>query len=158
MYWGAAPAVPGADWRSDPRIAAIVAAVAPRDVALSDAQGKLSTFADGVATADRPAVLAETFSGLVDATNQERSQLIARIEGLARRQRDLTHIVTQLTSEVRDAPPGTPEAADLIERRDFATRAFQEAQRTMRYACEAPASMDIRLGEFSRILQGRLSN
>ena len=155
-YWGAAPPPPGADWHHDPRIAALVTAITPRDVPLDDARNQLSAFADSVPPAERAAELAETFQGLVDATNEERGRLIARIEELGRRQRGISASVVQLQAQLADATPGTPAYDSLVQRRDFSTRVFQETQRTMRYACEAPTTLDARLGQFARTLQDKL--
>ena len=96
------------------------------------------------------------FQGLVDETNVERAHLISRIKDLARRQRELSRSVTELATELRAAQADSPQAAEINQRREFATRAFQEAQRTIRYACEAPAGLDARLGQFARALQERL--
>ena len=155
-YWNSPTAPAATDWRADPRLAELVAAVAPRDVPIDAAVSQLGAFADATAPASRPAVLTTLFAGLVDATNAARGSLIARIEQLAARQRDLSHMATHLATEVRAAPPDAPATAELIQRRDFATRAFQEAQRTMRYACEAPATLESRLGQFARTLQARI--
>ena len=153
-YWSGAPAA--GDWRADPKVAAIVASAAPRRTPIDDALRQISAFADSVPPAARPDTLAEVFQGLVDETNVERARLIVRIKEQARRQRMLSRSVTDLASEWRAAPADSPQAADIQQRRDFATRAFQEAQRTIRYACEIPASLDARLGQFARTLQERL--
>lgn len=155
-YWDKPIPAAASGWRSDTKIADVVAAATPRDVPVADAVAKVSAFADSVPASDRPAMLGELFQGLVDAINDERGHIIARIESLAARQRDLSHIATQLAAEARDAPPGQPATIELDQRRDFATRAFQEAQRTMRYACEAPTDLESRLGQLARVLQDRL--
>lgn len=157
-YWSAAPAPPQLDWRQQPQVTAIVEATASRDVPVADAQARLAGFADTVAPRERPRVLAEVFQGLVDETNLQRGRLMARIRELARRQRDLSQVATRLAAELRDAPADKAVTDELAQRRDFATRAFQDAQRTMRYACEVPPALDARLGQFARTLQGKLDD
>jgi len=41
----------------------------------------------------------------------------------------------------------------LQQRHDFTARNFEEIQRTIRYACEAPVALDARLGAWARVLQ-----
>jgi hypothetical protein len=44
---------------------------------------------------------------------------------------------------------------DAAGERDLDVRALKETQLTMRYACEAPANMERRLGVFARVLQAK---
>ena len=45
---------------------------------------------------------------------------------------------------------------DLEQRRFFATKAFQDAERTLRYVCEAPVRLEARLGAWARALEAAL--
>ncbi len=153
-YWSGAAAAE--NWRDDPKVAALVAEAAPRRTPIERAVAEIADFANSLEPAARPVTLATLFQGLVDETNIERARLIARIKDLSRRQRELSRSVIDLASELRAIPPESPQAAEITQRREFATRAFQEAQRTIRYACEVPATLDSRLGQFARTLQERL--
>jgi hypothetical protein len=101
-------------------------------------------------------------AGLLEETNRARNDLIGRIKQFARRQRDIADIVARITAELRALPPDAQgEAADrraeLEQRRSFTSRAFQEAQQTVRFACEAPVQLEARLGAYIRALQDGLS-
>ena len=107
---------------------------------------------------DRPHRLALAFRGLLEETDRERADLIERLKQIGRRQRELAELAGRLASEL-DAIPLmlTGETAakrvDLQQRYDFTTRNFEEVQRTIRYACEAPVRLDARLGAWARALQ-----
>ncbi len=51
----------------------------------------------------------------------------------------------------------SPERAELTDRWNYTSRAYNEVQQTMRYACEVPAQLDARLGAYARALQAALS-
>jgi len=63
--------------------------------------------------------------------------------------------------ELRAIPPDASGDAvvrreDLEQRLAFSTRAFEGAQQTVRYLCDAPLRMEARLGRYARALQSRL--
>jgi anti-sigma-K factor RskA len=104
------------------------------------------------------------FAGLLDETNRQRSEVIQRIKALAERQRNLANLVARLTTELDQTPapanPASPDAApraDLAQRLTFSSRAYNELQRTMRYACDVPGQLDARLGAYARALAAGLS-
>ncbi len=159
LWSGALPAADGG--HTDPGIAEIVAAVTPRDVGIEQGEAKLAAFADALPPAARPERLAETFAALLEAINEERGAVIARIEALARRQRELGNIVAKVTDELRAVPPDAAGAdaarrAEILDRRALLIRTVDETQRTMRYACEVPTQLDARLGRYARLLQSKL--
>jgi hypothetical protein len=111
---------------------------------------------------DRPRRLALLFRGLLEETDRERALLIDQLKEIGRRQRELADLAAQLGAELKSIPPDvTGEAAakrlDLQQRHDFTARNFEEIQRTIRYACEAPVELDARLGAWARALQGAAS-
>ncbi|MBV9118658.1 MAG: hypothetical protein JOY63_14985 [Acetobacteraceae bacterium] len=155
QFW-AGPA-PAADWRSDPQIAELVRAVAPRSVALDTAVAKLRAFSDALPETERPAKLPMTFAGLVDETSQQREEIIDRIKSLGRRQRDVEGVVAKLNTELAEQPDADAAGrADATRQRDLVIRMFQDTQRTLRYACEIPTALEARLGRFAEALQAAL--
>jgi len=144
-YWPGPPVPPATGWRDDPAVMEIVTDVTDRDMTDEAAAEKLKAY-----LANKPGNKAFLFSAIVDQTNDERGDLIARIEQLARRQRALSNTISNLNAEADAAPESKRD--DLNGQRDLTIRAFQEVQRTMRYACEAPANMDRRLGVLARVL------
>ncbi|GGF01517.1 hypothetical protein GCM10011611_03800 [Aliidongia dinghuensis] len=156
-FWNG-PLPDKADWHADPRVAALVADAAPREVPLDESHAKLAAFAKRLKPAERRRVLPVLFLGLVDATNDQRHEVMGRIEELTRRQRELGDVIAHVTDELQAiSPDATGDAAarraEIVQRRDFVVRSFEETQRTMRYACEVPVELEARLGDYARLLQ-----
>ena len=160
-FWSGAALPDKADWQANPKLAAEVAAVAPRDVAVEDAIASLTHFAGTLKPAERKTQLPLLFLGIVDETNQQRGEIVARIKELAQRQRGVGDTVAKITAELQ-AIPDTAEGddakrrAEIVQRRDFVIRTFQETERTMRYACEVPVELEGRLGSFAKALEAKL--
>ncbi len=154
-YWdGPVPANTG--WRDDDKLFALANDIVNRDTTDADAVAKLSAYADAVPADQRAQVYPAVFSALVDQTNDERTVLITRIKQLGARQRRMGDVIARISTQADDAAANDARRADLVGERDFDVRAFQETQHTMKYACEAPADMERRLGEFARLLKGKL--
>ena len=147
-YWaGSIQANTG--WRDDDKIFPLATDIVNRDTPDDEALATLHAYARDIPAEQRPPL----FSALVDETNDERTLLIRRIEQLGLRQRRMGDVVADISTKVDEMPASDPHRPDLVGERDFDVRAFQETQRTMRYACEAPASMERRLGAFAKVLQ-----
>ncbi len=151
--WGGHDAA--GDWHADPRVAAVVAAVAPRKVSAQDGAARLERFVATLPAPERPAVTAQVFAGLVDETNVQRAQVIDRLRGIARRQRLLTEMTSGITAELRALPADAPAAQreEIVSRRALLIREYEEIERTIRYACEAPVQMEAKLGALAQALQ-----
>jgi hypothetical protein len=149
-YWSGPPIPANTGWRDDQAIQAIVSDVTDRNISGEDAQAKLKAYMEGLPAGQRAKSAPALFGAIVDQTNDDRSQIIDRIEQLTRRQRGLSDTISDLSAKIDAAP--ADKRADLTGERDLTIRAFQEVQRTMRYACETPANMDRRLGLLARLL------
>ena len=155
-YWsGPAPANPG--WRNDEAVFTLVTDIVDRDTPDAEGLAKLTAYADGVPPTQRPTQLPALFAAIVDQTNDQRTPLIQRLEQLGRRQRGMGDTIAAISTRIDTLPPGDPRRDDLVGERDFDVRAFQETQHTMRYACEAPSTMERRLGAYARALQSKLA-
>lgn len=160
LFWSGTDVAAAGDWHSDPRVAALVQKVSPRRVSAEQGEALIRHFASELAE-NRDKMLTLAFAGVLEETNRQRSELIERIQLLARRQRELSEIAVSAGQALRAIPAdATGEAAerrqDLEQRRLFVSRAFEETQRTMRYACEAPVQLESRLGAYARALQAAL--
>ncbi len=146
------------DWRSDPKVAGLVAAVSPRSRPADEGAAALQAFAAAIPLERRPATLAMVFAGLVDETNLQRAQVIDRLHGVARRQRELTGLAASITAQLRSLPEDAPaaERQEVASRRTFVIRDYEEVGRTIQYACEVPVQLERRLGVFAQALQGGL--
>lgn len=155
-FWGGHDAT--SDWRSDPKVAELVARVAPRSRPAAEGAADVRAFAATIPVEQRPAVLATVFAGLVDETNAQRDQVIDRLHSVARRQRELTGIASSITTQLRSLPEDAPaaERKEIASRRTFVIRDYDEVGRTIRYACEVPVQLEARLGTFAQALQGAL--
>jgi hypothetical protein len=155
-YWnGTIPQNTG--WRDDDKIFPLVTAIVDRDTTDADALHQLTLYADSITAIQRASAYPMLFSAIVDETNDERTLLVNRIQQLGLRQRRMGDAVAKISTQVDRLPATDPRYSDLVGARDFDVRAFQETQHTMRYACEAPAAMERRLGVFARLLQGKLA-
>ena len=157
-YWAGHGTVP--DWRSDPAVAELVDRVAPRSRPVEAGVAEIKAFAASTPAPERAARLERVFTGLVDETNLQREQVIDRLHGVARRQRDLTGTVAQATAQLRALPPDAPAADrdEVTTRRQFLIRDYEEVERTIRYACEVPVQLEARLGSFAQAVQASLQN
>lgn len=156
-FWNG-PLPTGPDWRANPRIAALVAETAPREVPREEAHAKLAAFVKRLKPAEKRSLPPLLFIGIVDETNRQRGAIMENIEDLTRRQRELGDLVAKIAAELQAIPPDAEgEAADrrveIVQRRDFVIRGFEETQRTMRYACEVPVDLEARLGDYAKALQ-----
>jgi hypothetical protein len=156
-YWSGPPPEALGDWHDDPQVAQLVHRLAPRRVSTEAGLSAIEAFAHAL-SGDRARRLALAFQGLLDETNRERSALIDELKGIGRRQRELAELVGRLGAALDAVPPdATGEAAtrriDLQQRYNFTALNFEEIQRTIRYACEAPVALDARLGAWARALQ-----
>lgn len=151
-YWqGPVPA--HAAWRDDEKMFPLVTDIVDRDTEDADALSKLAAYVQAIPADQRNTTIPILFGALVDQTNDERSLLIQRIKQLGLRQRRMGDVVAAISTKVDITPATDPRHDELAGERDFDVRAFQETQHTMRYACEAPAAMERRLGLFARALQ-----
>jgi hypothetical protein len=143
-------------------VAELVAQIAPRNVSAENGVAAISAFAESLTPQDKRRLLTLAFSGLLAETNQERSDLIARLKDLGHRQHELADIASHASEELRGLPAAgaagddAAKRADLEQRVAFVTQAFENTQRTMRYACEAPVRLEARLGRYAQAIQSRL--
>jgi hypothetical protein len=160
--WSTPPLDSVGDWHGEPAVAELVARITPRGVTAEAGVAAIGVFADQLPpTADRQRVMTLVFAGLLDETNRERTEVIARLKDLGRRQHELADIASRAGEALREIPPDATgdDAArrtDLEQRSIFVTQAFENTQRTMRYACEAPVRLEARLGRYAQVVKDRL--
>jgi len=161
MIWTGPPIDNIGDWRNEPAVAALVERIAPRNVSTKDGQAAIEAFLHDL-RGDRKHLITLAFAGLLDETNDQRSEVIDRIRDFAERQRNLSDLVNKLSVQMGELPPAeqtnpSPEHKDLVDRWTFTTQAYTQMQQTMRYACEIPGQIDSRLGTYARALAAGLS-
>jgi hypothetical protein len=161
QFWSGPSVAAAGEWQREAEVAALVQKISPRKISAEQGEALIRSFASGLGD-DRHRMLTLAFAGLLEETNRQRAELIERIQSFARRQRELADIAERAGEDLRKIPPdATGEAAerrlDLEQRRHYVSKAFDETQRTLRYACEAPVQLESRLGVFARALQAALS-
>jgi len=149
---------PDGDWQAEPDVAALVTRIAPRGVADTEGLAAIGAFAAALDAPARRGLLPLAFAGLLERTNAQRDELIAQIRRFTRRQHDLAELSRGLAAELRTLPATAPpeQRAELEQRRLFTAKAFEDAERTLRYACEAPVRLEARLGAYGRALLAQL--
>jgi hypothetical protein len=153
-YWnGTVPQ--NTPWRDNDALFSLVPMIVDRDTPNDDAVAKLKAYVATIPAAQRAAALPALFSAIVDQTNDERALLIKRLLQLGRRQRAMGDAIGVLSTKIDALPTDDPKRVDAAGERDLDVRALKETQLTMRYACEAPANMERRLGVFARVLQAK---
>ena len=155
-YW-TSPVTANPDWRNDEPVFTLVGELVDRDTPDADGVAKLTSYADSVPPDQRASKLPALFGAIVDQTNDQRTPLVQRLEQLGRRQRGMGDSIAAISTKIDATPASDPHHDDLVGERDFDVRAFQQTQRTMRYACEAPPAMERRLGLYARVLQAKLA-
>jgi hypothetical protein len=160
--WSGPPLDSVGDWHGEPDVAELVGRIAPRSVSIETGVVAIGAFADRLpANADKRRLMTLVFAGLLDETNRERSEVIDRLKALGRRQHELADIASHAGEALRDIPADATgdDAArrtDLEQRFAFVTQAFENTQRTMRYACEAPVRLEARLGRYAQAVKDHL--
>ncbi len=151
---------PEGDWRAEEEgLAALVRRVSPRSVPEEEGVAAIESFAAPLDPASRRRLLPLVFAGVLEETNRQRDALVEQIRRFARRQRELAEGVRRLEAELRATPADAGAArAELEQRHAFAAKAFTDAERTVRYACEAPVRLEGRLGAYARALAAALPN
>ena len=161
MIWSGPPVDKIGDWRADPSVSALVERIAPRNVSAKDGEAAIQAFLKSL-RGDRKKRITLAVAGLLDETNDQRSQVIDRLKDMAERQRSLSDLVNRLSLQVGTLPPDeqrnpSPEHKELVDRWTFTTQAYTQMQQTMRYACEIPGRIDSRMGAYARALAAGLS-
>jgi hypothetical protein len=160
--WSGPPLDSVGDWHGEPDVAELVGRITPRSVSIETGVAAIGAFADQLsANTDKRRLMTLVFAGLLDETNRERSEVIDRLKALGRRQHELADIASHAGEALRDIPAdATGDAAarrtDLEQRFAFVTQAFENTQRTMRYACEAPVRLEARLGRYAQAVKDHL--
>ena len=158
--WPGPPLPENGEWRAEREVAALVGRVSPRVVPEGEGVAAIEGFAAQRDAASRRRLLPLAFAGVLEETNRQRDAVIEQIRRFARRQRDLAEGVRRLEAELRAMPADAAPAsrAELEQRHAFAAKSFTDAERTVRYACEAPVRLEGRLGAYARALAAALPN
>ena len=139
------------DWHKDKKISALVGKLAPRDEAEDDAVKQLAAFRKAPHGKQALPLL---FTGLVEETDRQRSEVIVKIRDMAERQVNLTGTIQKVDDELSKTPETEGAKRDEIaQRRGYLQRDYDSLDKTLRYACQIPVDLEERLGAFAKVLQ-----
>jgi DNA repair ATPase RecN len=146
-------------WREDARLAELVARVSARRMPREEAERAVVQFVEGLG-AERAEQTRLLVAGLFETLDSERGQVIAGLERLTRRQRDLVSRIEADMASLRalqDDPAADPKRVEEIATRvQWSTRIFEERRRSVRFVCEVPVQIEQRFFTLTRAAQDRL--
>jgi hypothetical protein len=141
--WDGPPADPFlASWAADADVAALVRRVTPRRVPLASAQQSIRTFAAGLGPGHRERLLA-LVAGLFDTLDQERSVVLAGLDRLGRRQKQLNETILGDMARMRTQPQDG--AAPLADQLNWEVRLFEQRRQSTSAVCNVPTIIEQRL-------------
>jgi len=143
-------------WGNDPKIKDLVARLAARRVPIEDAQKLIADFMTGSAS-EREVKGTRLFAGVFERLNTEREEVMAGIERLARRQKDMADKIRENVFELHKiqdtASPEPARLEELSRQVEWSTRIFEDRRKTVRFVCEVPVLIEQRLGALARAIQ-----
>jgi hypothetical protein len=143
-------------WQDDPIIRNLVPRLAARRTPIEEAQKSIEDFlaGAGAAKADKGVLL---FAGLFETLDRQRTEVMAGLERLQRRQRELADQIRADVSaqhELQDKPQADQAKIDeLATKIEWSTRIFDDRRKSVRYACEVPVIIERRLFALARTIR-----
>ncbi|MEM0922089.1 MAG: hypothetical protein AAGI13_03535 [Pseudomonadota bacterium] len=155
QVWSGPLPADGADWRADPKIAALAPILAARRTSMEEAESRISDFATGQG-ADLPLL----FAGVFDLIERDRRRLIGGIERYAAQQRGLAEQIDVAQAALVEAKSATAEddfdALDALEEREdkllWDIRIYQDRNKSLTYVCESPVIIEKRAFALGRMI------
>jgi len=151
----------GEAWRDDGDLAELAATIASRRTEMAEAKMKIADFANAAGD-DRSRRLTWLFAGILASINAERSSIMAGIGRYARRQHARAEKIAGEAAELDKLPTqgGTDDEKarrqDLSDAQEWDTRIFRERERSLRYVCELPTTLEQRAFALGREIAGQL--
>jgi hypothetical protein len=146
-------------WQNDPNIRDLVDRLAARRTPMEEAQKLVAEFIAGSA-AEKQDKAKRLFAGLFEVLNRQRSEVMAGIERITRKQKALAGKIRSDALELRtlqDAPDHDQmKVEELTNQVAWSTRIFEDRRRTINYVCEVPGLIERRLFLLARAIQQSL--
>jgi len=157
LWSGPSIADVGNSWQDDPKIRDLVVRLAARRTPLDAAQKAVNDFMAGVPAAEKQDKATKLFAGLFDSLNSERNEVMAGIERVARKEKDLADKIKSDVSALHEAQdkPDQDQAkvTELASQVEWSTRIFEDRRKTIRYVCEVPNTIERRVFSLARAIQ-----
>jgi hypothetical protein len=146
-------------WTSDPEVADLAPRLMERRLSMADAQSEIAAFAQKAGPQKQQKLLA-LFAGVFDEANSERSSILAGLDRLGRRQKELAASIRAESAKlqtIQSAPSADEkQVSNLQNRFNWDLQVFRDRRASISYACEAPSLVEQRLFALSRAIQAAL--
>ncbi|MHC4055417.1 hypothetical protein [Bradyrhizobium sp. 25ACV] len=143
-------------WKDDAKVSALVAKLSARKTPLDEAEKSVKEFLAASAT-DKTAKAKLLFAGLFDTLNAQRSQVMAGLERVSRKQRESADKIREETITLHALQGATPRDEAKVEALGneliWKTRIFEDRHKVVRFVCEVPTTIDQRLFALGRVIQ-----
>ncbi|MHC4047310.1 hypothetical protein [Bradyrhizobium sp. 23AC] len=143
-------------WKDDAKVSALVAKLSARKTPLDEAEKSVKEFLAASAT-DKTAKAKLLFAGLFDTLNAQRSQVMAGLERVSRKQRESADKIREETIALHALQGATPRDEAKVEALGneliWKTRIFEDRHKVVRFVCEVPTTIDQRLFALGRVIQ-----
>ena len=159
--WSGPNVAEGKGWDEDNDLAGLAQKLASRRTSLDEANDFIVDFAKK-AGKDKDKQLTKLFVGVLDVTNDNRSEILQGImryargqERLAERMRDESD---KISEKQDDATASGIGVATDQQNKDFAwdQRIFKERRQALSYVCETPSLLERRVYEIAKRIQAQL--
>jgi hypothetical protein len=143
-------------WKSDPKVNALVEKTAARKLPIEDAQKAITEFLATPGT-DKVAMGKLIFAGLFEQLNAERASVMNGLERVTRKQRQAADKVRADTIALQALQDATPRDQAKIDELGntlvWETRIFEDRRQVVKFVCEVPTTIDQRLFALGRTIQ-----
>jgi hypothetical protein len=143
-------------WKDDAKVSALVPRLAARRTPLDEAEKMIVEFLSEAAGQKSEAGKL-LFAGLFDTLNAERSQVMAGLERVTRKQREAADRIRADTLALQDlqgaSTPDQTKIDELGNQLVWETRIFEDRGRVIKFVCEVPTAIDQRLFALGRVIQ-----
>lgn len=160
QMWDGPPIDDLTEWRDDKQIVKLAPLLISRRVPIEKAADAIDAFALARPEDQRDRALTLLFAAVLDATNRDRSIIMAGIEKFQRRQRARADEIERQSAEIRKlrADHGTEPTriAAAEQEYDWDVRIFNERQQSIPLACEVPVLIEQRLFAIAREIRARM--
>ena len=143
-------------WRDDPEIAALAEEMSERRVPIAEVQaavGKLAAERDPAAKEK----IKRAFGAAFDELVSERATIIAGLDRYGRKQRQMADRIRAENETAHAAPaPGVAPTDAALQKLQWDLRVYDERRRTISYVCDAPQTIEARIGALAQIVRAAL--
>ena len=143
-------------WKSDPKVSAVVSKLAARRTPLEEAEKAIVEFLAGSPT-DKTSRGKLLFAGLFDTLNAQRSSVMNGLERVTRKQREAADRIRSSKLAMQElqgaSPPDQTKIDELSNQLVWEARIFEDRQRVIKFVCEVPTAIDQRLFALGRVIQ-----